>query len=255
MSDITSIELIRNATLLINYGGKKILVDPMFSAKGTFESFGGIAKNPGVDLPVSIKQITEGLDLVLVSHTHIDHMDPKAQKVLDKNLPFFIQPSDKEFFVGKGFRNVRVIECTTTWEGITICRTVGQHGSGEILQKMGHTSGFILQKKGYPTIYIIGDSILTLEVTMTIERFRPDIIVTNSGGAVVPGFEDSPILMEEKQTMELIKRSGSAKVIAVHMEALDHCRTTRASLRQLAIQQHISESKLLIPLDGEKILF
>ncbi len=37
--------------------------------------------------------------------------------------------------------------------------------------------------------------------------------------------------MQEEQAIALITESGNAKVIAVHMEALDHCRTTRASLR------------------------
>ena len=254
MSHKTSIELIRNATLLIKYAGKKILVDPMFAAKGAIESFDGLYTNPVVDLPVSIKEITGGLDLVLVTHTHIDHIDPVALDTLDKNLPIFIQPQDSDFFFEKGFANAKAIECADVWKGIAIFRTVGQHGSGEILNRMGHTSGFVLQKHRYPTIYIVGDSILTLEVAMTIERYQPDIIVVNSGGAVVPGFEETPVLMEESQTMELMQIRGEAKVIAVHMDALDYCRTTRASLRQAARQLHISEENLVIPLDGERII-
>jgi hypothetical protein len=37
------------------------------------------------------------------------------------------------------------------------------------------------------------------------------------------------------------------------MDALDHCRTSRASLRKKADAQHVSPQKLLIPQDGETV--
>jgi hypothetical protein len=57
--------------------------------------------------------------------------------------------------------------------------------------------------------------------------------------------------MDEVQTMALIRESGKAKVIAVHMDALDHCRTTRAKLSQKANEMNIEKTKLIIPQDGE----
>ena len=255
MSTSTNIQLIRNATLLINYAGKKILLDPMFSSKGAFESFAGIAKNPIVDLPMKIDDIIKDVDLTLITHTHIDHLDPEALNVLDRKQKLYIQPEDLDYFESRGFKDVEIIPCTENWEGITICRTVGQHGSGEVLKMMGHTSGFVLQHKGSPTIYIIGDSILTIEVIMTIERFKPDIIVVNSGGAKIPGYEENSILMDEEETMRLSGISDTATIIAIHMDAMDHCHTTRAILQQKANEMHVNKKKLLIPKDGEVIHF
>lgn len=79
------------------------------------------------------------------------------------------------------------------------------------------------------------------------------ILVVNSGGAVIKGYENTPILMNEEQTMTLIKESGKAKVITVPMDALDHCFTTRASLKKKAAELKISSDKLLIPDDGDII--
>ena len=59
--------------------------------------------------------------------------------------------------------------------------------------------------------------------------------------------------MDEAQTMALIAESGKAKVIAVHMDARDHCRTTRKSLSQKAAESNIGKEKLIIPQDGEVI--
>ena len=118
---------------------------------------------------------------------------------------------------------------------------------------MGKTSGFVLKAKNQPTIYIVGDAIWTDDIKNNIKKFQPDYIIVNSGGALIKGYENTPIIMNEEQTMALIGERGKAKVIAVHMDALDHCRTTRASLREKASKLNIGTDKLIIPQDGEVI--
>ncbi|MBC3541631.1 MBL fold metallo-hydrolase [Rufibacter sediminis] len=248
-----SLQLVRNATLILEYGGHKILVDPMLSAKGAIESWGGVERNPTVDLKMPVAEITKDLDLVLVTHTHADHFDEAASKLLPKSIELINQPADKDFFTKEGFTNATALEDNRTWQNLSIHRVEAQHGTGEILKMMGKTSGYVLKAKNQPTIYVVGDAIWTEEIKKNIKTFQPDYIIVNSGGAAVKGYEQSPILMEEVQTMALIKESGKAKVIAVHMDALDHCRTTRASLRKKADELKISRKKLLIPQDGETI--
>ncbi|RAJ08427.1 L-ascorbate metabolism protein UlaG (beta-lactamase superfamily) [Chitinophaga skermanii] len=248
-----SIQLVRNATLVIQYAGKKILLDPMFSPKGAFRSFAGIAPNPTIDLTGDAQDYIKGIDLVLVTHTHPDHFDEVAAAVLPKDIPLFHQPADTAFFQEKGFVHAKAIEQAVTWEGITISRTGGQHGSGEILERMGTVSGFVLQAANEPTVYMVGDSIWVEEVQAALQTFQPGIVVVNSGGAAFPGFESAPILMEETQAIQLVKASGQAVVIAVHMESLDHCLTTRASLRAAAEAAGIPVERLIIPQDGETV--
>jgi hypothetical protein len=43
-----TIQLVRNATLLLEYGGKKILIGPMLFPKGAIDSWVGIQINPTV---------------------------------------------------------------------------------------------------------------------------------------------------------------------------------------------------------------
>jgi L-ascorbate metabolism protein UlaG (beta-lactamase superfamily) len=247
------IQLIRNATIKITYAGKTILVDPMFSKKGAIESFAGIERNPIVNLTVSIDNILRDLDFVIVTHTHPDHFDALAKKKLPKDIKLFCQPSDKEYMQKAKFVNTEVVETRTTFETISLTRTSGKHGSGEILAQMGNVSGFVLQAKNEPTVYIVGDSIWCEEVKTALNTFKPDIIITNSGGAIMPGFENHPILMNEEETILLAKHSDNAKIVAVHLESLDHCRVTRNSLRQLANEQGIDEAQLIIPMDGQVV--
>ena len=246
-----TLQLVRNATLLIEYGGKKILVDPMLSPKGAIESWAGIQRNPTIDLKMPVEEIIKVVDLVMVTHTHDDHFDKAASNVLDKSIEMIIQPADKGFFEKEGFNNVTVLDDNTLWNDISITRIEAQHGTGEVLKMMGKTSGFVLMAKNQPTVYIVGDAIWTDDIKNNIKKFDPDYIVVNSGGALIQGYENTPIIMDEAQTMALIGESGKAKAIAVHMDALDHCRTTRSSLSQKAAEFNIGTDKLIIPQDGE----
>jgi len=248
-----NVQLIRNATLIIEYNGKKILVDPMLSPKGAIESWAGIQTNPTVELKMPVKDIVEGLDLVMVTHTHDDHFDKVASKTLDKTILLMNQPADKAFFEKEGFTNAISLQGNQLWNGIRIHRVEAEHGSGEVLKLMGRTSGFVLEAKNQPTIYIVGDAIWTDAIKANIKRFKPDYIIVNSGGAAVKGYENMPIIMDEAQTLALIAESGKAKVIAVHMDALDHCRTTRQSLSLEAAESNIGKDKLIIPQDGEVV--
>jgi L-ascorbate metabolism protein UlaG (beta-lactamase superfamily) len=246
-----TVQLVRNATLILQYAGHKILVDPMFSAKGAIESWAGIAKNPTVDLKLPISAITDGVELVLVSHTHADHFDEPAGQLLPKTVKLINQPADQEFFQQKGFSGAETLERKTSWKNIVVERVNGEHGSGKVLEMMGKTSGFVLSAKNQPTIYIMGDAIWTEQIRKNIDRIKPDYIIVNAGGARIQGYEQFPIIMDEEQTMALVAASGTAKVIAVHMDALDHCRTTRVSLRKKADELRVAKDKLIILQDAE----
>lgn len=252
-SNEAKLQLVRNATLVIDYAGKKILIDPMLSPKGAIDSWAGIAKNPTIELKMPIEEIVKDVDLVIVTHTHEDHFDKPASLALNKSTELIIQPADKDFFKKEGFINATVLEDEKVWNDIKITRVDGQHGTGEVLKQMGETSGFVLQAKNQPTVYLVGDTVLTENILTVIKKFNPDYIIVNSGGAMLRSFGNIPIILDEDQTMALIGASGKAKIIAVHMDALDHCFTTRTILKNKAEVLQITDDKLIIPEDGEII--
>ena len=63
------------------------------------------------------------------------------------------------------------------------------------------------------------------------------------------------IVMDAEQTVKVCNYAPDAKVIATHMEALDHATVTRAQLRDYAQQQGIDDEQLLIPVDGDVLSF
>ncbi len=137
------IQLIRNATMKLTYAGQTILTDPMPSAKDALDPFAGGARNPTVELPHTLEQILDSVDGVLVSHVHPDHFDSVASAALPKTIPVLCQPDDEQRITEEGFRTVISIVTNNVWNGITISRTGGQHGSGKILQGIKTAIPFI----------------------------------------------------------------------------------------------------------------
>lgn len=245
--------LIRNATLRLVYGGYRLLVDPYLAPQHSLPSFTGRSLNPMVALPMPADAVVAGAELVIVSHLHADHFDAVAQQLVPKSLPMIYQPSDAERIRGFGFTDITPLEHDVTWNGLAFTYVNGEHGTGEVLGMMGRTMGFVLRAEGEPSVYWTGDTVLTAEVRETIERERPDVIVTHSCGAVWN--TNVLIVMDAAQTVEVCQLAPWATVVATHMEALDHSTITRAALREAATAAGISNTQLRIPEDGESLTF
>jgi L-ascorbate metabolism protein UlaG (beta-lactamase superfamily) len=104
---------VRNATLLVDYAGKRFLVDPMLAERGAYPGFPGApngdARDPTVDLPVAAEALL-GVDAVVVTHTHLDHWDDAAKALVPKHLPIFVQDErDAADIRAAGFGDTRVL--------------------------------------------------------------------------------------------------------------------------------------------------
>ncbi len=244
------LELLRNATLKITYGGHVLLIDPYFAPRHSLPSFTGRSPNPMTELPRSIDDILQGVELVIVSHLHTDHFDAVAKERVPKSLPILCQPGDEGTIRDAGFTNVTPLTQSTVWQGLTITPRQGSHGVGPVVEKMGPIIGFTLEASGEPIVYWSGDTVLYPPVVETIRQVSPDIIITHSCGARWNG---DLIVMDDKQTLEVSRLAPQATIIATHMEALDHATVTRQNLRQTADASGLDPSRLLIPADGETL--
>ena len=245
------LQLIRHATLLIEYANMRLLLDPMLSDPGAMppiENSPQPRRNPLVPLPCPATDVVSGIQAVLVTHTHRDHWDDAAIQYVPKDLPLFCQPQDFPKMEAVHFVNGVAVERAKTWSNICITRTGGQHGTGEIAKMLAPVSGYVLQSSGEPTLYVAGDTIWCDEVADAIEHFNPDVIVVNAGGARF--LQGGPITMTAGDVIQVCKHAPKARVIAVHMEAINHCLLTRNELSRAA---HHAGIKVIIPDDGEVI--
>jgi L-ascorbate metabolism protein UlaG (beta-lactamase superfamily) len=231
--------LVRNATLVVELADRRILVDPMFDDVGARPPIEGTRNpiaNPTVPLPFPAEEVIRGVDAVLVSHRHRDHLDATAEKLLPRDVPVFCQPEDEEALRELGL-DARSVDVDLDWDGLRITRTPGRHGSGEMAKLLAPVSGFVLDG-----LYVAGDTVWYEGVEQTIERHEPRVAVVNAGGAEFE--EGGLIVMGIDDVREVAARVRT--VVAVHMEALNHCYLTRAALRAAL-------PDVLVPTDGETL--
>ena len=247
------IQLIRSATLRMTYDNRVFIIDPYLAPKHSQEPLIGKSRNPLVDLPYPPEDILANIEMALISHLHPDHFDSLAQQLLPRDIPLYCQPGDQHQIKEAGFSNIMIIDGSVNWHGLTITRTPGQHGNEVWSTRMGSVSGFIFRADNEPTIYWAGDTIWYEAVQQIVLETEPDIIITHSSGA---SFEDGhPIIMDGQQTMEVCRTAPQSIVIATHMETFDFDTVSRKDLRALAEAEAIESRQLLIPADGETLLF
>ena len=249
------LRLIRHATLELDYGGRRLLVDPMLDpaeARGPVANTPNDRRNPLVELPEPAEDVAARAEIVLVTHLHADHLDDTAVRLLEPRLPLACQPPDEATLRERGFADVRPVAGGIDLCGIGVARTGGRHGTGEIGARMGPVSGFVLRAPGEPELYVAGDTIWCDEVEDALAEHGPDVVVVNAGAARF--LEGDPIIMDAGDVIETARAAPRATIVAVHLEALNHCLLTREALRT-AVDEAGVGGRVLIPADGETLRF
>ncbi|KXO83786.1 MBL fold metallo-hydrolase [Stutzerimonas stutzeri] len=265
-SNIAAVQMqqIRNATVKISYADTTFLVDPMLAKKGSYPGFEGTyrseLRNPLVELPMPTQEILAGVDAIIVTHTHLDHLDDAAQKLLPKNLPLFVQnESDAKIIRDQGFKDVRILEDGTEFGGVTLSKTGGQHGTdkmyanAQLAEFLGEAMGVVFQAPGQKTMYLIGDTIWRDEVDQALAQYSPEVVVVNAGYARVTGYEGA-IIMGKEDLVRAAQAVPNARIVATHMDAINHMGQTRQDLAAYAAEKGIQD-RLDIPEDGAVVKF
>lgn len=255
-----NIKQVRNATIIVEYAGKRFLIDPMLAEKGAYPPMPNPASNapdgdksiPLVSLPISIENIID-VDAVIVTHLHDDHWDDAAKELLPKEIKIFSQnEADAIEIRNAGFQNVEALQDDTVFEGIQLIKTKGEHGRGEILKLAGLVCGVVLKHPTEKTLYIAGDTVWYEGVKEEIDTHKPDVIVVNAGDNQF--IQGGSLVMGKDDIYEVYKAAPVAKIITVHMEAVNHWTLSRNELKSFIHKEGIS-SNVLVPDDGESYLF
>ncbi|WP_456283305.1 MBL fold metallo-hydrolase [Bacillus sp. JZ34] len=252
-----NIQQIRNATLIVEYAGKKFLIDPMLAEKGAYPPFPNAPRqdqnNPLVELPTSVDNIINKIDAVIVTHLHYDHWDEAAKEVLPKDIKLFSQNEDDAKEIrNAGFENVEVLTKDTVFEGIHLIKTKGEHGRGEVLKLAGLVCGVVFKHESEKTLYVAGDTVWYEGVQEEIDTHQPEIIVVNGGDNQF--YEGGSLIMGKEDIYETHKAAPNAKIIVSHMEAVNHWGLSKEELKSFIHEKGIS-SHVLVPEDGESYSF
>ena len=184
-SDQTGVTFLGHSSFLLQMGGKNILIDPVFSTRLIVLRR---QRRPGVlirDLPP--------IDLVLVTHAHMDHLDKaslrgvlRATKRLRGTVPEIVVPHGVEDLVDvMGFARVHTLRW---WQEIElqsfrIVMTPCKHWGARMFRDMHREYGgyFIKPLRGGPTLYHSGDTAYFNGFSEVGERLAPDLALLPIG--------------------------------------------------------------------------
>ena len=258
---------LRNATMVIESGNHHILVDPMLSDKDRLPPFARwrhrSRPNPTVSLPDNARSVLERATHCLITHCrtfgikalqHTDHLDGPGEFFLrNRNIPVVCRRQDAAYLRRYGLNVQTTLDygepqplCGGAITSIPAC-----HGHGWIRYLMANGAGFFLALTGEPSIYISGDTVLTPAVDHALTTLKPDIAVVAAGGASLD--VGGAILMPLAEILDFV-RAAPGKVVANHLEALNHCPTSRAQLKR-ALADNGLDLQVAIPEDGETLVF
>ncbi len=251
---------LRNACMIIHYAEHRILVDPCLNPKGSLPPYTLFRKrprlNPLVDLPPDSESVLGHITSGLITHCrygHFDHLDRSGVRLLaQKQVPVYCSSLDEPYLRR---RRIDTIPLTMNKRSrfltgsITPFPTAHGHGFAGMLMRPG--AGYFIELPGDRSIYLSGDTVMTQTVRHILKDLRPDISVVNAGTATLDF--GRPILMTLNEQLDFM-RAAPGRVIAVHLDAFNHCLTTRDILRDAVSREGLS-GKVVIPEDGELMEF
>ncbi|HEX7645882.1 MAG TPA: MBL fold metallo-hydrolase [Noviherbaspirillum sp.] len=252
---------LRNATVMLEIGKSRILIDPMLAPQGALpplKFIGGRQRNPIVALPEAAGAMLEGVTHCLITHCqkgHFDHLDRTGKRWLrERKIPVICTPHDAAYLKERGL-NVAPLpdnhrDPAPFLDGC-ISTVPCVHGTGLVGRFMEHGVGYLIEMPGEPSLYLSGDTILTPELRDFLTRRQPQVSLVPAGGA---RFDIGSEIIMGVNDVIAVARLVTGAVIANHMEALGHCPVTRAELADAARRAGVAD-RLHIPADGETLEF
>jgi L-ascorbate metabolism protein UlaG (beta-lactamase superfamily) len=141
------IEYVGHATVLVDLDGVRLLTDPLLRNR---------VAHLRRAAPVSAR-VGRGVDAVLVSHGHYDHLDVPSLRKLDRNALVVAPRGFGAALRRAGRKRVEVVDIgeEVAFGGVAVRATQAEHSGGGGLRK-GEALGFAI--RGSCSVYFAGDT-------------------------------------------------------------------------------------------------
>ena len=213
------VTLVNHSTTLIQTAGLNILTDPIWSKRCSPYQWAGPARfhAPGIrfeDLP--------GIDLVLVSHNHYDHLDLQTlQRLSRERTPRIIAGlGNREFLEERGVSGVEEIDWWDRIEispGVRLTGVPVRHWSTRTRLDLRKTLwlGFVLETPG-GNIYFPGDTGFGSHFDLARERFGSFRLALIPIGACLPRWFMKDNHLNPTDAVQALEALGAEWAIPIH---------------------------------------
>ena len=254
-----------HGTTLVEIGGRRLLVDPLWSGNASPGRLFGVKRFHAV--PLALEDLPP-LDAVLITHDHYDHLDAETVTALAGRVPRWVCP------LGVGARlegwgvppqavteldwwESTVLSATPEVSGVTVTATPSRHFSGRFLTDRDSTlwCGFVLQApeaSGGHSVYIGGDGGYSDGFRAVGERLGPFDVALMEMGAYNEAWAD--IHLGPEQAVQAALDAKAKMLLPVHWATFDlalHGWTEHAERALVAARE--AGMPLALPRPGESV--
>jgi len=210
--DRLTVAWLGHATVLLNFHGLWVLTDPALERRiGLGRGLAKLGPKRLVEPALRPGELPP-LDLVLLSHAHMDHTDLGTLRRLPANTPVVVQTGNRDLV--RRFGGVEDLAWgeETEIHGLRIESTQSRHwGARMITDTQRGYGGYLLQKEGR-TVLFAGDTAYTDALTPLGRRGRIDLAILPIG-AYDPWIANHA---SPEQAWAMFKALGAEYVLPVH---------------------------------------
>ena len=213
-----------HASLLLRLDGQTILTDPALSDRASPVSFAG----PRRLLPPGATVATlPRIDIVLISHSHYDHLDKPSIRKLLKRFPdatYLVPIGLAAWMRGRGITRVQELDWwdNTDIGGSTFTFVPAQHWTQRTLWDRNRSlwGGWVV-KRGDFSFYFAGDTGYTTHLTDIGDRLGPFDLAAIPLGAYEPRWFMQAQHIDPSQAVQIHRELRSRRSFAIHWGAFE----------------------------------
>jgi L-ascorbate metabolism protein UlaG (beta-lactamase superfamily) len=211
-NDRLTVAWLGHATVLFNFHGTWVLTDPALERRiGIGRGTAKLGPRRLVQPALRARDLPD-LDLLLLSHAHMDHTDLGTLRLLPAEVPVVVQPGNQDLV--RRFSQVHELAWGEHMElgGIGIESTEVRHwGARMVTDSHRGYGGFLLQRAGL-TVLFAGDTAYTDALTKLGRRGPIDLAILPIG-AYDPWINNHA---SPEQAWTMFQRLGAEYVLPVH---------------------------------------
>jgi L-ascorbate metabolism protein UlaG (beta-lactamase superfamily) len=201
-----------HATVLLNFCGTWIITDPVLEERVGIGR-GRVKLGPRrLVKPALRARELPPLDLLLLSHAHMDHTDLGTLRSLRREVPVIVQESNQDLV--RRFGNVEELSWgeTTAVDGVTVESVEVRHWGARMVADRHRGYGGYLITKGDRTVLFAGDTAFTDVFDRLRTRVKVDLAILPIG-AYDPWIANHA---SPEQAWRMFKGLGADSLLPVH---------------------------------------
>ena len=254
-----SLTHIDTACALLEFGGWRLLTDPVFDPPGGRYWFGWGTSSRKLAHPAIEAGAIGPIDAVLLSHhQHGDNLD-RAGRTVAEAVPLVLstRAGASQFARGVGLRVGETHRLSAPDRAdLLVTASPARHRPAWIPAfAAGPTIGFRLESEALVRgpVYITGDTTLTDAVRDAVRGHGIDVLVVHVGAVRFPRITGpARYTMDAREAAELATLADARLVVAVHTSGWTHFREGPDELRAAFVAAGLGE-RLVVPVPGTPI--